>query len=707
MKRIFIVALFASLITGLITTGIELYSSFPLIIDAEIYESQAAMSSHDEQHDNAWRPADGIERNFFNLISNIQAAFGFSLLLIVGFMHHHGRKWWHGLAWGFAGYTVFFLLPTAMYQPALPGTIQSDVLVRQLWWLATVEGSAFGLALLIFARTWLTRMLGIIILTAPHLIGTPPGEAIVFAPQALVDKFYITGLIVNLFFWLSIGVTTIAMYSWAERKWPPLYTTGDTSSANPVEPKSRYTSLSAAYYALGGITILTFFLSLFMVNQQLRFSIDTVSRMNSNSQLVATINKTVATLTDLAGTPYNSQEFSNSAAKAQQHLTSLLDEIDLSIDKKTAGEETDIQTLSILIESFIKNRNQNDTDAHETQQQLQQILTTLTAFRTSLLDNSTSIGHQTLNESKQITIIEYSLLLLLPLIVGGFALYGAQTSEKINNEVLAQTKSLRAALAKAKEADIAKDEFLAAMSHELRTPLNAVIGYAEMLIDDPDLPALEREKDLEIILASSKHLLLLINKVLDISKIASSEIKTMKENLSVYDLLNEVANIAEPLAQQRNNTLVRAYSDDVGQFAIDKTRLKQVLLNLLGNSAKFTENGKISLAAEYKTATYGKTLMISVADTGIGISQEELPNIFTTFYQVEKGSTRKYGGTGLGLSISKALCELMGIGIELQSKINEGTTITLTLKPESSLQAQDKQSNKPHTPDNVKIANLG
>ena len=241
------------------------------------------------------------------------------------------------------------------------------------------------------------------------------------------------------------------------------------------------------------------------------------------------------------------------------------------------------------------------------------------------------------------------------------------------------------------QANQAKSAFLANMSHELRTPLNAIIGYADLLIEEcEDIGQCGFTPDLRKIIDAGRHLLTLINDVLDLSKIEAGRMLLHLEAVDVEALVEGVVETVRPLADNKYNRLLveRAGGDQVplGELRGDLTRVRQVLLNLLSNACKFTQEGTVTLCVQRRVAEPGEGptpgvdgFAFAVRDTGIGMTAEQMTRLFQSFSQADSSTTKKYGGTGLGLSISKRLCEVMGGSIAVESEAGIGSTFTLWL----------------------------
>jgi CheY-like chemotaxis protein/nitrogen-specific signal transduction histidine kinase len=241
------------------------------------------------------------------------------------------------------------------------------------------------------------------------------------------------------------------------------------------------------------------------------------------------------------------------------------------------------------------------------------------------------------------------------------------------------------------EATKAKSAFLANMSHELRTPMNAIIGYTEMLIDQAEeMDQEDFSPDLKKIQVAGKHLLALINDILDLSKIEAGKMDIYLETFDISTMIRDIVNTIQPVVEKNSNTLNVNCADDIGVMNADLTKVRQGLFNLLSNASKFCKQGAISLDVVRETVDGIDWVSFDVADTGIGMTPEQLKKLFKPFSQADDSTTRNYGGTGLGLAITRQFCHLMGGDVTVKSEAGVGTTFTIRL-PAKGVQ-QDVES---------------
>lgn len=232
----------------------------------------------------------------------------------------------------------------------------------------------------------------------------------------------------------------------------------------------------------------------------------------------------------------------------------------------------------------------------------------------------------------------------------------------------------------AEESNRFKSNFLANMSHELRTPLNAIIGYSEMLEEDAkEVGAVQFSSDARKINVAGKHLLAMINDILDLSKIETGGMDIYIENFPIDHLIQEVTETIQPLVNKNKNQLVIHCEENLGSMKSDMTKVRQILFNLLSNSSKFTQKGTITLKIYKSFLDSKQAICFDVNDTGIGMSEEQQSKLFQAFTQADPSITRKYGGTGLGLTITKHLCTILNGNIQVHSELAKGTTFKVTL----------------------------
>ena len=269
---------------------------------------------------------------------------------------------------------------------------------------------------------------------------------------------------------------------------------------------------------------------------------------------------------------------------------------------------------------------------------------------------------------------------------GVVAIYADITAMKKHETELANlVDALGVARDAAEEANRTKSTFLANMSHELRTPLNAIIGYSEMLQEDAtgkgDVEPLE---DLKKIEGAGRHLLGLINDILDLSKIEAGKMDVFIEAIDLGTLVDEVASIVKPLAEKNGNALEVVYPADIGTFRSDQTKVKQALLNLLSNASKFTSKGTLTLAVAREA---GSRISFRVSDTGVGMTPEQVAKLFQAFSQADASTTKRFGGTGLGLAITRHFCTMLGGAVTVESTPGVGSTFTIILPDQSAAPA--------------------
>ncbi|MEQ8402217.1 MAG: ATP-binding protein [Roseitalea porphyridii] len=312
-----------------------------------------------------------------------------------------------------------------------------------------------------------------------------------------------------------------------------------------------------------------------------------------------------------------------------------------------------------------------------------QIVIGLGAFYAVYLMNKSFPMHIPLSEMVDVTMISMLCASLYIFFMASYYASVVDSQSELVKEIARHQETmddLKTAKEEAERANGAKSEFLAKMSHELRTPLNAVLGYSEILLEDAELDGNgEQIADLQKISAAGKHLLAMVNDILDISKIEAGKTELYLEDIDLDQLVEEIEVTARPLAAKNTNVFEVIKHGELGTAHLDLTKLRQATFNLLSNAAKFCQNGKITLEARKVERDGVEMIDLSVRDTGVGISEEALASLFQNFTQAHASINAKFGGTGLGLSLSKNLCRLMGGDITAESVLGEGSNFTITL----------------------------
>jgi signal transduction histidine kinase len=246
----------------------------------------------------------------------------------------------------------------------------------------------------------------------------------------------------------------------------------------------------------------------------------------------------------------------------------------------------------------------------------------------------------------------------------------------------------REAEQRVRDASKSKDEFLANMSHELRTPLSSIISYTQLLLETGVVTRGDVRADLEKIATSARHVSDLVGNILMFSKLEAGKMLVFAEDFDVGELVGEAVDMVEPFAKQNANRVVIELPAEPIAMHSDPVKLRQSLLNVLGNACKFTSKGNVTVRVSLATESSGELVRFAVEDTGIGMSEEELERVFEPFEQADTGTTKRYGGTGLGLSITRRFCAMLGGRVEAKSAPGRGSVFTITLPKSLPVEAE-------------------
>jgi signal transduction histidine kinase/DNA-binding response OmpR family regulator len=329
-------------------------------------------------------------------------------------------------------------------------------------------------------------------------------------------------------------------------------------------------------------------------------------------------------------------------------------------------------------------RQELRAERRELHAQIDRTFISIHATQSDLRDAAEQLGRELSERAEdQLVAAWRNILIVSPLLAVAFILLAARIARVMRQQTGALTDT-NVALGEAREAaeaaSMAKSTFLANMSHELRTPMNAIIGYSEMLMEDAeDEGSEETVGDLKKIHAAGKHLLALINDVLDLSKIEAGKMDLYLESFEIPTMIEDVATTVSAVVEKKNNRLNVDVDGSLETMRADLTKVRQALFNLISNAAKFTENDEITLSARKLVEGGRDWVLFAVSDQGIGIPPEKLEHIFEEFSQADESTTRDYGGTGLGLAITRRFCQMMGGEIDVESSLGEGSTFTIRL----------------------------
>jgi signal transduction histidine kinase len=492
------------------------------------------------------------------------------------------------------------------------------------------------------------------------------------------------------------------------------------SPLSPSEPPTRRPTWYYLYFVLAAFEVLTICLSLAVNRQQTWLHTQTAHQSADWSQRLESFSE-LQRLALAANSPAVSVFETRDSDREQRRLTryrqdfhdqmrstrhELVERLpaDVAAPLLASADRAEQQLAAMAgeIEQFLSEfPSEPSGTAVESLARINQHLSEVTQSLESLREAGRKIERQHLSEHlAHVTSFEqYEAVIgmALAVILAAILVYGKKFSNHVQVAMQAieahahaaeraQAQAERAlvtaeeARQHAENATKAKSLFLANMSHELRTPMNAIIGYSELLQEEAeDNGHEEYVADLKKVQTAGRHLLSLINSVLDLSTIEAGKMTLCLEDCDVGEMLDEVTSSAQPLVAKNRNTLAAEIADNVGRMRADVTKVRQTLFNLLSNAAKFTSDGRIVLSAAREASPDGDWLTFRVSDSGIGMTPPQLASVFEAFTQADSSTTKKYGGTGLGLTITKSFCEMMGGSIAVASEPGRGSTFTVRL----------------------------
>jgi signal transduction histidine kinase/CheY-like chemotaxis protein len=493
--------------------------------------------------------------------------------------------------------------------------------------------------------------------------------------------------------------------SFPPRFWSKLRDLGRASS-QPADLRGRRPRWHLIYFVLAAFDIVTITGSLYLNHRIMSIYVESVDINQQWADRVARYSDLgqIASAVDAPGNDvFDTRDVTAEAARRDQALASFDEQLNAARAELVAavpeeqarpllrGLDTVAQAMrdmtaeADLIFAYFR---QGETDkAGERMATMDRKYARVSAELAALGEQVREIQHRYFNEqiaaAEYLRRFEYLIGGFIVVMVGCVTLYGNKIARKVRadeEELERYSLSLARARDEAAAASKAKSTFLANMSHELRTPLNAIIGYSEMLLEEADDLGQEALKpDLDKIRGAGRHLLGLINDILDLSKVEAGKMDVFAEEFDVGAMLGDVGATIEPLVARNGNTLEVHRAPDLGTMRSDKVKVRQVLFNLLSNAAKFTREGRITLAARRLAGEGGDRLEFAVSDTGIGMTPEQVARLFEPFSQADASTSRNYGGTGLGLALTRHFCRMLGGDVTVASEAGEGSTFTVTL----------------------------